>query len=333
VVWANVQWPPTIDEPLQAAGWTIYGQVYVPGITDSPSGSPDLVSAQLGWGASSDRASWQWLDATFNAGHTGDNNYEYVAQFTPATPGTYHYGYRYSTDGAVTWTNAGVGGPNTEGGVAHIAAPADTTPPAAPTGLAVASSGPTEIDLTWNPSPEGDLFGYEIDRSTTGSYTKVGTSTGASFADTTVANGTTYSYVVKAIDRSGNTSGASAAVTATAALRRVNVVFTVTVPASTPATVHIAGSFHSLDASYPDWDPASLPMTKLDATHWRITLSGLESTQLQYKYVLGDWNFVEKGAACDELANRTVTVAYGTTGTQAVGDTVVNWRDVSPCGD
>jgi glycosidase len=332
VVWANVQWPPTIDAPLQASGWTIYGQAYVPGITDS-GGSPDLIAAQLGWGTASDRGTWQWIDATFNAGHCCDNNYEYMAQFVPSAPGTYYYGYRYSTNGGDTWTNAGVGGPDTGPGVAHITAPADTTAPAAPTGLHVTSSGPTEIDLAWDANGEPDLFEYEVDRSSAGgSYIPVGVTANTTFADTTVTSGTTYTYVVRAIDNAANKSDASASVTATAALRAVHVVFTVTVPAGTPYPVHVAGSFGDLDPSYPTWDPSGLPMTQVDATHWTITVTGLESTPLQYKYVLGDWNYVEKGAACDELNNRTLTLTYGSTGTQSVDDTVANWRNVAPCG-
>ncbi|HEX2843659.1 MAG TPA: hypothetical protein VHP64_00280, partial [Candidatus Limnocylindria bacterium] len=64
---------------------------------------------------------------------------------------------------------------------------------------------------------------------------------------------------------------------------------------------------------------------------------GPEGTQLEYKYALDhptDWHHVEKGLApeCAELANRQLTLAYGT-GTQAVNDTVDNWRNVEPCGN
>jgi glycosidase len=332
VGWGNVQWPPSIDEPLRAGGWTVYGQVWVHGLTDA-GGPPDLIRAQLGWGSAADGSGWQWVDAAYNAGHTGDANYEYMAQFTPSAAGTYFYAYRYSTNGGATWTVAGPGGPGSEPAVAHIAPPADTTAPAAPTGLTVVSAGPAEIDLAWDAGTESDLFGYEVERSTGGGpFTTVGTPPTASFADTSVVSGTTYTYVVKAIDTSSNASPASSSVTASAELRRVNVVFTVTVPAGTPAPVHIAGAFHSLDASYPDWDPAGLPMTQVDATHWRIELHGLESTPVEYKYVLGDWNFVEKDATCGEIDNRTLTLAYGTDGEQDVADTVANWRNVAPCG-
>ena len=86
-------------------------------------------------------------------------------------------------------------------------------------------------------------------------------------------------------------------------------------------------------APLPQWDPAGVALTRVDDTHWTVTFTGKESTQLEYKYALGSWDFVEKGAACDELANRQLTLAYGASGTQAVNDTVANWRNVAPCGN
>jgi hypothetical protein len=124
-------------------------------------------------------------------------------------------------------------------------------------------------------------------------------------------------------------------VTATAQLRQVSVVYTVTVPASTPAdsTVHIAGTLDALGTGLPQWDAGATPLTRVDATHWTITLTGPESTYVEYKYTLGDWDHGEKGAVCEEIANRPLTLSYGTNGTQAVTDTVLNWRNVAPCGN
>ncbi len=45
-----------------------------------------------------------------------------------------------------------------------------------------------------------------------------------------------------------------------------------------------------------------------------ITLTGNEATQLEYKYALGAWDYVEKDAACGEIANRQLTLSYGATG-------------------
>jgi hypothetical protein len=40
-----------------------------------------------------------------------------------------------------------------------------------------------------------------------------------------------------------------------------------------------------------------------------------------------------EGAACEEIANRTATVVYGTDGTMTLEDTVLNWRNTGTCGD
>jgi len=125
-------------------------------------------------------------------------------------------------------------------------------------------------------------------------------------------------------------------VSAKAELRTVTLTFNVTVPASTDGTgrtVHIAGFLDRLDGGYPQWDPGAVQLTRLDSTHWTIPFTGKENTQIEYKYTLGDWEHVEKGASCDELGNRQLTLTYGTDGTQAVDDTVLNWRNVAPCGN
>jgi hypothetical protein len=109
-------------------------------------------------------------------------------------------------------------------------------------------------------------------------------------------------------------------------------VFNVTVPRHTDGTgasVHIAGFLDRLDGGHPQWDAGATPLTRVDATHWTITFTGLEGTQLEYKYALGDFWYVEKDGACGEIANRQLTLSYGATGTQTVNDTSrtgATWR-------
>jgi hypothetical protein len=153
-----------------------------------------------------------------------------------------------------------------------------------------------------------------------------------------VAEGETFFYVVRSVDKSFNRSGPSNEVEATAELRTVTLAFNVTVPAGTDATgrsVYIAGFLNRLDGGLPEWNPGGVVLTDVDSTHWTITLSGKESVQIEYKYTLGDWDHVEKGPfpGCAELGNRQLTLSYGATGTQTVNDTVDNWRNVPPCGN
>lgn len=94
----------------------------------------------------------------------------------------------------------------------------DTTPPASPTGLA-ATSDNGFVNLSWAASAESDLAGYRVYRSTTsgGGYAEVTTSLLAvtAYTDASVASGTTYFYVIRAADTSGNLSNNSGEVSAT----------------------------------------------------------------------------------------------------------------------
>ncbi len=94
----------------------------------------------------------------------------------------------------------------------------DTTPPAAPTGLAATPSAGT-VTLSWNNNTEGDLYGYDIYRSTTpgGETTRLNLvrSKTPGYTDTAVADARTYYYVVTAVDTSFNSSAYSIEASAT----------------------------------------------------------------------------------------------------------------------
>ena len=344
--WANLQWPPTLTHTISAVQRTdnVYGQVWIDGVTSMPGATPTL-RAQLGFGPDgSDPASaagWDWVNAAFNV--DAGNNDEFVASLLPEAVGTYDYAYRYTTTDGLEWVYADLDGIQNgyspaQAGALTVNASGDTTAPATPTGLHVTSASATQIVLVWNAvSGDPTLYGYEVRRGTSagGPYATIARVSAAGHTDTNVNEGATYYYVVRSVDTSFNRSPDSAEVSATAALRTVSVTFMVTVPTTTDGTgrtVHIAGTLSRLDGGLPDWDPGATVLIRVDATHWRITLSGKETTQLEYKYTLGDWDHVEKGASCDELGNRQLTLVYGATGTQAVNDTVLNWRAVAPCG-
>ena len=88
----------------------------------------------------------------------------------------------------------------------------DVTPPSAPVGL-VATAGDGTVGLDWTDGAEPDLAGYDVHRSETpgGPYSKQNAAlvTSSDWLDATVVNGTTYHYVVTALDLSGNVSAAS----------------------------------------------------------------------------------------------------------------------------
>ena len=93
---------------------------------------------------------------------------------------------------------------------AVAAVPRDAVAPAAPTGL-TAVPADTEVALSWDASPEADIAGYRVLRD----GLEVRFETGTSWTDTDVVNGTTYTYVLVAVDTSDNDSDPSEPVEAT----------------------------------------------------------------------------------------------------------------------
>lgn len=94
----------------------------------------------------------------------------------------------------------------------------DTTPPAAPANLS-ATGGAGLVELAWSANSEPDLSGYNVYRRTspTGTFLKVNGATvsTSAYTDTNVSAGTTYYYVVSAVDTSFNESAYSTQATAT----------------------------------------------------------------------------------------------------------------------
>jgi len=95
--------------------------------------------------------------------------------------------------------------------------PADSTPPAVPSGVS-ATAGDTIVSLDWNNNSEVDFNGYNVYRSTTsgGPYTRLNGAllTSSDYIDNSVTNGTIYYYVVTAVDTSLNESANSSQVSA-----------------------------------------------------------------------------------------------------------------------
>lgn len=346
--WANLQWPPTMTHVISIVNLTdnAYGQVWIDGATNQPGQTPTL-RAQLGFGPEGSNpasdAGWTWVDASFNV--DAGNNDEFKANMLPEYTGVFDYLYRYTTTNGREWLYADLDGPFPGGalppnpGKLTVNSSGDTTPPAVPTNLIATSASPAGVNLAWD-AVQGDptLYGYEVLRSDSsgGPYAMIARVTSNSYTDTNVVEGATYYYVVRSVDTSFNRSGNSNEVVATAELRTVTLIFTVTVPATTDGTgrsVYIAGTLSRLDGNLPDWNPGYVVLTRLDATHWTITLTGKETTQIEYKYTLGDWEHVEKDGTCGEIGNRLLTLNYGSTGQQTVNDIVINWRNVSPCGN
>jgi glycosidase len=337
--WANLQWPPSIVHTISALNPTenIYGQVWIDGHTNEP-GPTEGLMAQVGYGPDGSypdgNPDWIWVDAVFNV--DAGNNDEFMGQLLPEAVGTYDYAYRYSTTGGLVWLYADLDGTGNgydpaQAGDLVVNPSNDTTPPEVPANLHLVEASPSFIHLAWDAVPDADLYRYEVYRGDAagGPYAKVADvlAPTTEYTDMDVAAGTTYYYVVLATDTSFNKSAYSDWLMATAQARPVQVTFNATLPDTTPDgdDIYMGGSFNG-------WDPAGTLMTRtnLFAT---VTLTFYEGDQIEYKYTLGSWDYVEKGATCEEISNRTATIWYGTNGTMTLDDVVLNWRNVLPCGN
>ncbi len=90
--------------------------------------------------------------------------------------------------------------------------PPETNSPTVPTGLTATTVGQTSVNLSWQPSSDNvGVTGYDIYRN----GVLLATTTGTSYTDTTVTQGSSYQYAVAAFDAAGNVSAQSTPVTVT----------------------------------------------------------------------------------------------------------------------
>jgi glycosidase len=354
--YAVLQWPKTIDQAITANYTTVYGQIYVQGLTDS-GGDPGAIIAQLGFGApGSDPAAWAWNPMAYNPGHTGDNNYEYQGGIRADAVGTYDYLVRFSDDGGRTWAYGDQdgfypGNPGTnQPGVTTITASSDTTPPTAP--VASIDYGAASLTVSWTVATDPDdvVAEYRLYRGTTSggeaaTAIAIVSSSTLSYVDTAVNAGQTYYYTVKAFDTSLNASQASNEVSHEVLAKVIQVTFRVKVPAFTPPSdfVYITGQSQGVSS-----DPlcgycggnASTVMSQSAPGIWEITLPIPDGTPIQYKYTRSTYDYVEEWGTITGFTNRVATVQANspTDLTQLFDDTsdanpddnhkaVQNWRD------
>ena len=96
--------------------------------------------------------------------------------------------------------------------------PGGATAPSIPSGL-MATAGNAQVSLSWTASATATSYNVKRSATTGGPYTKISSPTTTTFADMNLANGTTYFYVVSAVNSTGesaNSSEASAKPTAPA---------------------------------------------------------------------------------------------------------------------
>jgi fibronectin type 3 domain-containing protein len=138
---------------------------------------------------------------------------EYRIYRSSSASGTYT---QIGTSTGASYTNTGLSGAttyyykvsayNTGGESAQSGQVSGTTTPAVPSGVTASQASSTSSTVSWNPVT--GATGYRIYRSlsSSGTYTQVGTSTGASYTNTGLTSGTYYYYKVSAYSSVGESA-------------------------------------------------------------------------------------------------------------------------------
>jgi hypothetical protein len=154
----------------------------------------------LTWTASTGATGYNVKRATTSGG-------PYSKLASPTSPG---YTDSTATNGTTYYYVVSSLNPGESGDSAEVSATpkAPSTPPPVPTNL-VATAADTTVTLTWTAST--GATSYNVKRSTTsgGPYTQIGAPTAPTFTDTGLTDGTTYYYVVSAVNSAGESANSA----------------------------------------------------------------------------------------------------------------------------
>jgi len=163
--------------------------------------TPGNAVVTLTWAASTGATGYNVKRATTNGGP--------YTQLAAATSPTY-------TDSSVTNGTAyyyvvsalSAAGESANSAQASATPQAPGAPPAAPTNL-TATAGDTQVSLTWSASSGATSYNIKRSGISGGPYTQIAASTATSYTDTALTNGTTYYYVVSAINSTGESANSA----------------------------------------------------------------------------------------------------------------------------
>ena len=166
--------------------------------------------------------------------------------------------------------------------------PRATVPPA-PTGL-TATAGDKQVSLSWSASTGATSYHVKRATITGGPYTQVGAPTGTSFTDTGLANGTTYYYVVSALNNGGESANSGEK---SATPQAANVSVHVTVDAL--QNRHAISPF-VYGGAYPK-NTASVTDSGLTVVRWGGNATSTYNWQLHTYNADADWFFEDFNAS------------------------------------
>jgi hypothetical protein len=148
----------------------------------------------------------------------------------------------------------------------------DTTPPSQVTGLSITAASSSQLDLVWNASAASDIDHYNVHSDTVAGFTpgasnRIAQPTAASYSDTGLTSGTTYYYLVSAVDESGNIGTMSAEASGTPGSGGVTF-YNVAYPANSVAGIYAGASIRYGEEA---WGATSVLIGK-SLKYWNVYL-------------------------------------------------------------
>jgi fibronectin type 3 domain-containing protein len=175
--------------------------VAIPATPSGLAATPGNAQVALSWTASSGATGYHLKRATISGGPYTQVGAPTSTSYTDTslTNGTTYYYVASAIDSA---------GESADSAQVSATPVAPVAIPATPSGLA-ATPGNAQVALSWTAS--SGATGYHVKRAATsgGPYTQVGAPTSTSYTDTSLTNGTTYYYVVSALDSAGESANST----------------------------------------------------------------------------------------------------------------------------
>jgi hypothetical protein len=230
----------------------------------------------LSWNASNSATSYNIKRSTTHGGPYSQINTPTATNFTDtglADGTTYYY--------VVSAVNSM--GESANSGEASATPSAVVTPPPAPTGL-TAAAGDRQVILNWNAS--SGATGYHVKRGTAsgGPYTQVAALSGTNDTDSGLSDGTTYYYVVTAVNSAGESANSSQ-VSATPASSSASVHVTVDVLSDRhPISPYVYGGAYPTSA-------ATITDSGLSVVRWGGNATSTYNWQTKTNNADNDWYF------------------------------------------